>query len=473
MASISSLGVGSNLDLNTLLSQLQSAEQVPLEAINTQAKSYQAKLSAFGQVQSVVSAYRAAANKLGDAATFAAVKASVGSTDVMSVSTAANAVPGNYSITVGTLATAQSLVSGQVADQKAAIAGSGGDIVFDFGEALATDATATPTSTKKVTIAANASLQDIRDAINKAGIGVTASIVNDGSSTPYRLVLTSDKTGTQATMRVSSASTDLNNLVGFDPAPTATGNAMAQKVPPANATLKINGIDVVSQSNTVVDAAQGVTMNLVKTGTTSLTVTRDNDSIKSSIQAFVTAYNNIQSTAKTLTAFDTSAGTSAALTGDSTLRSIQQRLRSMLGGAMSDGNGGTITLADIGIKFDAKEGTMSLDDTKLTKAINTNLAGVTAMFSSTTGSGGIGKQVVDYVDGLSTTNGSLKTAQDGITKTLKDLEKNYSNMQDRINATMDRYKAQFTQLDLMISQMNRTSSYLTQQFTALNNASSK
>jgi flagellar hook-associated protein 2 len=471
MAAISALGVGSNLDLSSLLDQLKTAEQVPLDAINKQASSYQAKLSAFGQVQSALTAFQTAAKKLGDAATFGAVKSSVGSADIMTVSSASNAVPGSYSITVSSLATAQSLVSGQIADQKVAVAGNGGEIVFDFGEGLATDPTATPTSTKKVTIAANASLQDVRDAINKAGIGVTASIINDGSSTPYRLVLTSDKTGTQATMRVSSSTTELGNLVGFDP--TAATNAMEQKIAPANAQLKINGIDVVSQSNAVVDAAQGLTMNLLKTGTTSLTVTRDNDSIKSSVQAFVNAYNNFQTTAKTLTAFDTSAGSSSPLTGDGTLRSIQQRLRSMTGGSMSDGNGGSITLADIGIKFDGKTGAMSIDDTKLTKALNINLAGVTAMFSSTTGAGGIGKQVTDYVDGLSKTNGSLKTAQDGITKTLKDLEKNYSSTQDRINATMDRYKAQFTQLDLIVSQMNRTSSYLTQQFTALNNSSSK
>ncbi|QYY27914.1 MULTISPECIES: flagellar filament capping protein FliD [Cupriavidus] len=471
MAAISALGVGSNLDLTSLLDQLKTAEQAPLDAIDKRATSFQAKLSAFGQVQSVLTAYQAAAKKLGDATTFGAVKATVGSTDIMSVTTASNAVPGNYSITVKTLATAQSLVSGQIADQKAAIAGTSGEIVFDFGEALAADPTATPTSTKKVTIANNASLQDIRDAINKAGVGVTASIINDGSSTPYRLVLTSDKTGTQATMRVSSGSAALNNIVGFDP--SATTNAMEQKVPPANATLKVNGIDIVSQSNAVVDAGQGLTMNLTKEGTTSLTVTRDYDSIKSSIQAFVTAYNNIQTTAKSLTAFDTSKQSSSPLTGDGTLRSIQMRLRSMLGGTMPDGNGGSISLADIGIKFDGKTGTMSVDDTKLTKALNNNLAGVTAMFSSTTGTGGIGKQVSGYVDGLSATNGSLKTAQDGITKTLKDLEKNYSDSQDRINTTMDRYKAQFTQLDLMVSQMNRTSSYLTQQFTALNNASSK
>jgi flagellar hook-associated protein 2 len=468
MATISSIGIGSNLDLSGLLDQLQTAEQAPLTAITNQAKSYQTKLSAYSQVQSVLAAYQAAAKKLSDAATFGAVKASVGTPDVMSVTTAANAVPGNYSITVSTLATAQSLVSGNVADQKAAIGG--GELVFDFGEALATGGAAT--STKQVTIPAGSSLEGMRDAINKAGIGVTASIINDGSASPYRLVLTSDKTGTQSTMRVSSADAALNNVIAFDPAAAAGVNKMEQKVPPANATLKINGIDVVSQGNAVVDAAQGVTLNLSKTGTTSLVVTRDSDAIKSSVQALVTAYNNIQSAAKSLTAFDTDAGTSAALTGDSTLRSIQSSLRSMLGGAMDDGNGGKITLIDAGISFN-KDGTMALDDTKLTKALKDNLGGVTAMFSSTADSGGIGKQVSDYVDKLTKTDGALKSAQDGITKTLKDLEGDYSRVQDRVTATVARYKAQFTQLDLMVSQMNRTASYLTQQFNALNNSNSK
>lgn len=468
MASISSLGIGSNLNLNTLLEQLQTAEQAPLTAITARAKSYQTKLSAYSQVQSVLTAYQASAKKLADASSFGVVKASLNTTDIMTVSTASNAVPGNYDITVSNLATAQSLVSGNVADQKTAIGG--GEIVFQFGEALASGGTAT--STKKVTVPAGATLEGMRDAINKAGIGVTASIINDGSSNPYRLVLTSDKTGTQATMKVSSADTALNDLVGFDPDPLATDNKMEQKVPPANATLKINGIDVVSQSNTVVDAAQGVTMTLTKAGTTSLTITRDNAAIKSTIQAFVTAYNNIQSTAKSLTAFDTDSGTSAALTGDGTLRNIQARLRGMLGGAMSDGNGGSLTLIDIGVTFN-KDGTMAVDDAKLTKAISNNLAGVTAMFSGTGDTTSLGKQVTDFVDSLSTTNGALKVAQDGITNTLKDLEDDYTRVEDRVNSTIERYKAQFTQLDMLVAQMNRTSSYLTQQFDALKAQTSK
>ena len=120
-----------------------------------------------------------------------------------------------------------------------------------------------------------------------------------------------------------------------------------------------------------------------------------------------------------------------------------------------------------------KDGTMAVDDGKLTKAISNNLAGVTAMFSGTGDTTSLGKQVTDFVDSLSTTNGALKVAQDGITNTLKDLEDDYTRVEDRVNSTIERYKTQFTQLDMLVAQMNRTSSYLTQQFDALKAQTSK
>jgi flagellar hook-associated protein 2 len=105
--------------------------------------------------------------------------------------------------------------------------------------------------------------------------------------------------------------------------------------------------------------------------------------------------------------------------------------------------------------------------------MNENLGRVTSLFSSTTGDGGIGKRASTYIESLTKTDGALKVAQDGITKTLKDLEDDYDRVQDRVTATVARYKAQFTQLDLVVAQMNRTSSYLTQQFNALNNSTKK
>lgn len=472
MSGISSIGIGSNLQLQDLLDKIETNENVALDTINTQAKSYQAQLSGYGTIKSVLDAYSAAAKTLATASTFGAVKASVGSDSVLSATTSTTAVAGSYTINVTSLAKAQSLVSKQVADQTAAIGG--GTITVDFGENLGSGGT--PTSTKTVTIGSDTSLQGIRDSINKAGIGVTASIINDGSGTPYRLVLTSDKTGTQSSMRISADTSAVNDVVGFDPSVAVQPNGMQEKVTAANAALTINGIDITSQSNTVAEAAQGVTLTLKGTGTTSMSVTRDDASIKTAVQSLVTAYNNVLAASKTLTAFDTDAGTSGALNGDSTLRNILTRMRSMLTTPMSDGKGGTVTLSDMGVEFSldsSNSGTLKINDDKLNKAISSNLSTLTSFFSGANGASGMGKTITDYVDSLNASGGALSAATDGITSTLKDLETKYTATQDRITATMDRYRAQFTQLDLLVSQMNQTSSYLTQQFSALTSSTKK
>ncbi|MCA3182934.1 MULTISPECIES: flagellar filament capping protein FliD [unclassified Cupriavidus] len=472
MASISSIGIGSNLDLQSLLDKLQTNENTALDQINTQATSYQSQLSGYGTVKSVLDAYSAAAKTLATASTFGAVKAAVGNSSVLSATTGTNAVAGSYNINVTSLAQAQSLVSKQVADQTAAVGA--GTITIDFGANLATGGT--PTSTKTVTIGSDTSLQGIRDSINKAGIGVTASIINDGSGTPYHLVLTSDKTGTQSQMRVSADNSAVNDIVGYDPAQATQPSGMQEKVKAADAALTINGIDITSQTNTVAEAAQGVTLTLTATGTTSMSVTRDDASIKAAVQGFVTAYNNVLSAAKTLTAFDTDAGTKGALNGDSTLRNILTQMRSTLTTPMSDGKGGMVTLSDMGVEFSldsSNSGSLKVNDDKLTKAIANNLTGMTAFFSGTNGASGMGKTVTDYVDGLNASGGALSAATDSLTTTLKNLETKYSDTQNRITATMDRYRAQFTQLDLLVSQMNQTSSYLTQQFSSLTSSSKK
>lgn len=482
MASISSLGIGSNLDLDSLLSNLETNAKLALKPIETQASSYQAKFSAYSSVKSVLATYQNAAKKLADVATFGATKATVGSSDVLGATTASNAVPGSYTINVTSLAQAQSLVGKNVADSTTAIGT--GKITFEFGERLGyneTDGAYTGTlgfvpdseRTKTVEIKEGEnSLEDIRDAINSANVGVTASIINDGSGTPYRLVLTSATTGDQSSMRISADSAELSNLVGFDPSQATQPSGMQETMRATSAKLQINGIGVVSQSNTVVDAAQGVTLTLNKTGTSTLNVTRDIDSVKAAIQTFVGAYNSIQNTAKNLTAFDADAGTSAALTGDVTLRNIQSRLRSILNVPQTDGAGGTITLSQIGISF-TLDGTLKIDDTKLTKALNENLQGVTSMFSNTVGDGGYGKQVSDVIDEFNGDDGALKVATDGITETLKDLEDLYDRTEQRIEAQMEVYRKQFTQLDLLVSQLNQTSSYLTQQFDMLANTTKK
>jgi flagellar hook-associated protein 2 len=481
MASISSLGVGSNLDLSTLLSQLQTAESQPLVALQQRQVSYTSKLSAYGTLQSSLGTLQAAAKKLSDPALFQGVKAVSSATDVLTAAAAGTAAAGTYAVEVTQLAQPQSLVAAGQASTTAAIGS--GTITIDFGaitggtldaatgtysgSGFTKDATRTAVP---ITIdSSNNTLAGIRDAINAAKAGVSASIVNDGSGTPNRLVLTSSQTGEASSMRVSVAGdAALQNLLNNDPAGTQN---LRQTVAGQNAKLSVNGIAVTSASNTVKEAIQGTTLTLLKTGSSSLSTQADTAAVETAINDFVKAYNSLQATANTLTAYNQDSKTGAALVGDSTLRNLQTRIRQALTTPQAGGPDDMKVLSEIGVAFQ-KDGTMAVDSAKLKSALASNLAGVSGLFASATGStAGYGKQLSALVDDLTSTGGALKVASDGMTASLKQLDEQYADMKTRVDAKVERYRTQFTQLDLLMSQMNRTSSYLTQQFASMQSSS--
>lgn len=237
-----------------------------------------------------------------------------------------------------------------------------------------------------VTLGANdQSLQGIRDAINKAGIGVTASIVSDGSSTPYHLVLISTKTGETSSMKItvaaldgSSADTGLANLLTYDPAGT---QSLTQTSAAQSTKLTVNGIAVTSASNSVTGAIQGVTLAIGAVGSTSVVVAKDTSSVKSAVTAFVKAYNDLNNTIKGLTSYDATTKASGALLGDSGVLSIQTRLRQQLGTAVEGLSGNLTTMSQVGISFQ-KDGSLALDSTKLGNAITNNFADIAGLFSA-------------------------------------------------------------------------------------------
>ncbi len=468
MASLSSLGVGSNLDLSGLLVSLEKAESQPLVMLQQRQVSYTTKLSAYGTLQNSLGTLKAAADKLSNPAFFKGAKATSSATDILSASAGATAAAGTYSINVTQLAQAQSLVAAGQATAKTAIGN--GVVTIDFG--TTSGASFSPDATRTavpITIdATNNTLEGIRDAINKAKGGVTASIVNDGSGTPHRLVLTSTETGEASSMRVSvTGDPALENLLNHDPAGAQT---LQQTVMAQNAALTVNGIAVTSASNTVKESVQGTTLTLLKTGTSTLGVQRDTASVETAINDFVKAYNGLQNTAKALTVFDTDKRTAAALVGDSTLRNLQTGVRSTLTAPQALGVDQMKTLSEIGVSFQ-KDGTMAVDADKLKNALAADMDGVARLFSSETGStAGYGKQLSALVDRASASGGALKVATDGITTSLKQLDDQYTDMQSRVEAKVARYRAQFTQLDLLVSRMNSTASYLTQQFDSMSSS---
>ncbi|WP_016671016.1 flagellar filament capping protein FliD, partial [Yersinia pestis] len=372
---------------------------------------------------------------------------------------------GTYSIEVTNLAKAQSLLSADVPSATDKLGSS--------------DATRTITITQpgqkepmKISLTSEqTSLTGIRDAINKQEGSVNASIMKADDNT-YYLALTSKDTGTQSEMTISVAGDEtLNNFLNYTPSSTGGSGALTQKVKAEDATLSVNGVSITRQSNTITDAPQGVTINLkavTKEGAPEqLTIVRDNTATKAAIQSFVDAYNSLQTTFGSLTKYTVvetgqdQSTSNGALVGDGTLRSIQTQLKSQLASSQS---GDLKTLASIGITQDL-DGKLVINADKLNTALTDKPNSVTAFFVGDGETTGFATQTEKLLNtALDTTLGTLKTATDGINTSLKNLDKQIAATTASIETAIERYKTQFTQLDKLMTSMNSTASFLTQQF---------
>ncbi len=464
MASISALGTGSGLDLNTLLSQLSAAEQTRLTPLTTQQTSYKSKLTAYGVLQSALAKLETASTALKKADTLNSTAVS-GSNSAFSATTDSAASAGTYSIEVTNLAKAQSLLSTDVPSATDKLGSS---------DATRTITIAQPGQKEPMKISLTSeqtSLTGIRDAINKQEGSVNASIMKADDNT-YYLALTSKDTGTQSEMTISVAGDEtLNNFLNYTPSSTGGSGALTQKVKAEDATLSVNGVSITRQSNTITDAPQGVTINLkavTKEGAPEqLTIVRDNTATKAAIQSFVDAYNSLQTTFGSLTKYTVvetgqdQSTSNGALVGDGTLRSIQTQLKSQLASSQS---GDLKTLASIGITQDL-DGKLVIDADKLNTALTDKPNSVTAFFVGDGENTGFATQTEKLLNtALDTTLGTLKTATDGINTSLKNLDKQIAATTASIETAIERYKTQFTQLDKLMTSMNSTASFLTQQF---------
>lgn len=483
MATVSSLGIGSGLDLNSLLAGLKTAEQLPLAAIQQQQKSYTSKLSAYGQLNSALEELQKAATALALPALYQGVTATPTTPDVLTATALSSAQTGTYAVDVKQLSQAQSLATAGVESGKLKIDGGVTTTVgFESGRIVDGEFFPDAARTASITIDAgqNNTLEGIRDAINRdAKMGMTATIINNGDpDKPNQLVLTSKQTGEASIMRVTvTGDPALSTLLAYDPIATPAADPtllVRQTAAAQNTKLTVNGIAITSATNTVAEAVQGVTMSVAKVGLSSLKVQSDTATVETAVSAFMTAYNSLQGTAAKLSAFDPASKSGATLLGDATLRNIQVRIRAALTAVQAPDSSGLTTLSQIGVSFQ-KDGTLALDpkSTKLKEALDSNMSGVQQLFAGTSGPsgvGGYGRQMSTLLTGLTDSNGTLTSATKGINKSLEALATQYTATSERIDVTIARYKAQFTQLDVMMSNMNQTSAYLMQQFDALNNS---
>lgn len=462
MASISTLGIGSGLDLSSILDSLQAAQKATLTPISKQQSSFTAKLSGYGTLKSALVSFQTANTALNKADLFTATSTSSSST-AFSATTTGNAVAGKYTINVTQLAQSQTLTTKNTQpDSKTAIAT--GDSVLTIQQGG---------DKKPVTIdisAANSSLSGIRDTINNAKAGVSASIINVGNG-QYRLSITSDDTGGDNAMSLSvSGDSALQSFMGYNGTSTDAANGMEESVTAQDAELTVNNIKITNSSNTISDALEDITLNLnnVTTGTQTLTITKDTSKAETAVKAWVDAYNALQDTFSSLTKYTsvdsgaTQDSSNGALLGDSTLRTIQTQLKGLLNNTQSSSS--FKTLAQIGVTSDPSTGKLELDGDKLKTALKKDASGVQEMIVGDGKTSGITTTIGNNLTSWLSSTGIIKAATDGVSKTLNSLTAQYNKASERIDSEMARYKAQFTQLDVMMSSLNSTSSYLTQQF---------
>lgn len=447
---ITAAGIGSNLDVEGLVSQLMALERRPASRLQSRIAGLNANISEYGKVRSEISSLQTAARALGSTTGFNVFSASLADTSAGSVAVSSDAAAGQFSIRVQSLARAQTLVSPNS---------------IDGGATRITDATAAIDGSATLTInqasgsfsvnLANTSLNGIRDAINAAGdnTGVVASVINDGTGS--RLVLRSDATGAAnavTSVDVTAASNTNYDFLAFSAGTAYADNAATtgESVAASDAQITVDGVTVTSSTNAFSSAVPGVTFvaKAVTAAEVSLTVTRDDSALVDKVKSFVTAYNNLAQ------ANDRRYAKGGALASDSTVLSMISSLRTLVGEAGgSDGNA-LRYLVEIGISVD-KDGVMSLNTETLQTALTNQSAAVSNLLADT--SSGIFKRFDTLTTAYLSTEGLIDSREAGLRSSIQTLEERVEQMQKRLESVEARFRREFSSLDALMARLGQTS----------------
>lgn len=468
MATISSPGIGSGLDIKSIVSQLVAVEKQPLDKLKLQATATQAKISAFGQIQSLVSALSDAASALNSVTGWNGVSATSSDSASVGVSAIGGTQPTEFNVEVQALAKAQATASMALLPVGGAIGA--GTLRLSIGQwsgGVFTPGTATPVD---LTITATDTVSDVASKINGANAGVTATVLTDASG--ERLLLRSKNTGVAAGFQLSVTSdADGNTTDAAGLSRLVSGSMVTQAASDAAAT--INGIAVTSATNTFTNAVSGVTLTAQKvtTGPVTVAVARDTSAVQTKVAAFVKAYNDINGVLNDALKYDAATKTAGMLQGDSMTLSLQNALRSVVQSTTS-GSSVFNSLSDVGISV-LRGGNLEIDSTKLSNAMG-NMDELKKFFSNTgTGAAqGIAGRFKDLTSAMLSSTGFFHNKQDSLQQELVKNSKEQTRVNDRAAKVETDLNRRYSALDAQIASLNSLNSYMTQQITQWNKSSS-
>ncbi|WP_435104265.1 flagellar filament capping protein FliD [Arhodomonas sp. AD133] len=466
MSTITSLGIGSGLDINKTVSDLVSAEREPVaQRLNEKQQEYETRFSAYGALKSAVSVFRDSLDALGNENTYVQRSAESSNSDIFTANATESALDGSYSIEVLARAQAHKLTS--AADKnwsEGSTIGTGTLTVSSGGSSFDVEIDSN-----------NNTLAGIRDAINGAesNSGVTASIINVDNSngdTEARLVLTADDPGADNAVTVAvSGDGDGNDSDGaglsalrYD----ATANNLTESQAATDAEIKVDGQTATRSSNSIDDVIAGVSIDLEKAepGTVeTLTVERNDGDVRTAIDDLVNGYNTLMKTVGNLTKYNKETEEAAVLLGDAATRGLELQLRQGLTDAVSELDGDIRSLADIGVSVGADR-QLSVDSERLDTVLSENLDEVKALF---TGDDGVASRLEGITDAYMDEGGVIDSRQEGLQDRLEGIAEQRETLDRRMSNLEQRYLNQFIAMDQIVAQMNATQDRLTQGLASL------
>ncbi|AAN69954.1 MULTISPECIES: flagellar filament capping protein FliD [Pseudomonas] len=448
MASTTVSGIGSGVDTQSIVKALADAEKAPKQQqITTQQKTTTTQVSAVGMIKNALDTFRSAIAKLNTSTSFTGLAGTSSDEKVAKATVTASASAGNYALEVTQLATSSKITTDVFAGGVSSVVNNSGD--------PQTLTISQSSADYNVTIPDGATLQQVRDLINKqlGSQGINANILTDAKGS--RLVMSSSTTGEGSDITLSGDSSLVQN---------ATPGAPAQ-----NAKYTIDGLELESKSNTVTGAISGVNFELLAEGKSRLSVATNTTTLKTSVQSFVSAYNALITAINTQTKVtatgDASTTTAGALTGDATMRALVSTVRNEL--VKSTGAGSISMLSQMGINTDQQTGLLVLDDTKWDKAVAKGAADIAAVF---TGDKGLIKRMTAATDAYTGTTGILATRTKNLNDNLTELTKQQEALDRRIETLTATLTAKYNAMDTLVAKLNATSSSVMTTLNAMNKA---
>jgi flagellar hook-associated protein 2 len=503
MPSIQSLGVGSGLDVSSIITKLMELEQKPLARLQDAEEGIQTQISAYGTIQSKMSALDSAMSSLSGTSSWEATTVDTHGRTEIEVTASSTTDPTSLEVEVTQLAQRQSVATKVFTENPALGPGTlsitlgtwsptlsaAATTGYSFAAGAGTAEQPNPTSISIPAPGATLSetLVGIRDAINGADAGIEAQIVTDAQGS--RLVFRSTETGSASGFQIESATAGVGlepltfqgktNLLTTAPSPPETANETGALgvVFASNLTATINGVEVQSATNTLSNVIDGITLKATQTtvanGAITVDIKRDQASIKTQISAFVSAYNDSVSYIKQMTAYNEATKTGGPLQGDQVTLSLLNQLR----GAVTRVTGASSVLdrlSDIGITVQ-KDGSLATASSTLQTALDNSLSEVQALFArddTDSNLDGLAVSVATFIDSLTAEGGLIASKDDTLQARLKRNQSEQDKMNLRLESIQARLEATYSALDTKMATMNSLSSYVSQQITAMNNSNS-